>query len=167
MKRDCSRLQRWSPQHGQTFLAIVIFIALFLLAVLGLATDYAQVWAHRQMAQGAADAACQAGATDVFLKGTDPTVSADFPGLDFSWIGSTFDCSAMPNSVPCKYASFNGYAGANVSVSFPSPSDLGVSGIPSAFGTIANPYIKVTVTDPVATYFTKIASSITTVNVKA
>src|SRR5713101_2347470 len=157
----------WSPQQGQAFLIIVIFIAFFLLAVLGLATDYSQVWAHRQMAQGAADAACQAGAADVFLKGTDPTATADFPTLDFSWIdGSTFDCSARPNSVPCMYASFNGYSGSNVSVSFPS-SLPGVSGIPSGFPTIANPYIKVTVTDPVATYFTRIASSIKTINVTA
>src|SRR2546429_8090050 len=58
------------------------------------------------------------------------------------------------------------YAGANVSVSFPA-SLPGVSGIPAGFGTIANPYLKVTVTDPVATYFTRIGSSITTVNVTA
>src|SRR6266566_4865694 len=166
MKRDCSSLRRWSPQQGQTFLVIVILIAFFLLAVLGLATDYSQVWAHRQMAQGAADAACQAGAADVFLKGTDPTASTDFPTLDFSWIGSPFDCSGLPNSVPCKYALFNGYSGSNVSVTFPLSLD-GVSGIPSGFPTIGNPYIKVTVTDPVATYFTRIASSIKTVNVKA
>src|SRR5439155_772870 len=117
MKRGRPSLQRWSTQQGQAFLFIVILIAFFLLAVLGLATDYTQVWAHRQMAQGAADAACEAGAADVFLKGTDPTASTDFPALDFSWIGSSFDCSAKPNSVPCEYASFNGYAGANVSVS--------------------------------------------------
>jgi hypothetical protein len=166
MKGDCSSLRRWSPQQGQAFLIIVILIAFFLLAVLGLATDYSQLWAHRQMAQGAADAACQAGAADMFLKGTDPTAAADFPTLDFSWIGSTFDCSAKPNSVPCMYASFNGYSGSNVSVSFPS-SLPGVSGIPSGFGTVTNPYIKVTVTDPVATYFTRIASSIKTVNVTA
>jgi hypothetical protein len=161
-----SNSRGWSPQQGQAFLIIVIFIAFFLLAVLGLATDYSQVWAHRQMAQGAADAACQAGAADLFLKGTDPTASTDFPGLDFSWIGSSFDCSALPNSVPCKYASFNGYSGSTVSVSFPSTVD-GVSGIPAGFPTIAHPYIKVTVTDPVATYFTRIASSIRTVDVKA
>src|SRR5947209_6343685 len=166
MKRGRPSLQRWSTQQGQAFLFIVILIAFFLLAVLGLATDYTQVWAHRQMAQGAADAACEAGAADVFLKGTDPTASTDFPALDFSWIGSSFDCSAKPNSVPCEYASFNGYAGANVSVSFPA-SLPGVSGIPAGFGTIANPYLKVTVTDPVATYFTRIGSSITTVNVTA
>src|SRR6266849_5157184 len=166
MKGDCSSLRRRSPQQGQAFLIIVILIAFFLLAVLGLATDYSQVWAHRQMAQGAADAACQARAADVFLKGTDPTASTDFPALDFSWIGPSFDCSTKPTSVPCMYASFNGYEGSNVSVSFPS-SLPGVSGIPAGFPTIANPYIKVTVTDPVATYFTRIASSIKTVNVKA
>jgi len=168
MKQDCSSSRRWLPQQGQAFLIIVILIAFFLLAVLGLATDYTQVWAHRQMAQGAADAACQAAVADLFLKGTDPTASTDFPKLDFSWIdGKTFDCSARSSSVPCIYASFNGYSGSNVSVSFPSASDLGVSGIPSGFGTIANPYIKVTVTDPVATYFTRIASFLKTVNVKA
>ena len=166
MKGDCSTSRQPSPQQGQAFLIIVILVAFFLLAVLGLATDYTQVWAHRQMAQGAADAACQAGAADVFLKGTDPTASTDFPGLDFSWIGSTFDCGALPNSVPCKYALFNGYSGSNVSVSFPSTLD-GVSGIPAGFPSVANPYIKVTITDPVDTYFTRIASSIKTVNVKA
>src|SRR2546422_11280813 len=100
MMSFCSSVRPWFRQRGQTFLVIVVFIAVFLLAVLGLATDYSQVWAHRQMAQGAADAACQAGAADVFLKGTDPT--GNIPGVDFSWIdGSTFDCSARPNSVPC------------------------------------------------------------------
>src|SRR5882672_2059178 len=103
MISHCSSLRQWSSQRGQTFLVIVVFIAVFLLAVLGLATDYSQVWAHRQMAQGAADAACQAGAADLFLKGTDPTADTDFPGLNFSWIGSSFDCSAKPGSVPCIY----------------------------------------------------------------
>jgi hypothetical protein len=166
MKCDYSSLRQWSAQRGQTFVIIAVFIALFLLAVLGLATDYTQVWAHRQMAQGAADAACQAGAADVFLKGTDPTATTDFPALDFSWIGSSFNCSVNASSPPCKYASFNGYSGSKVSVSFPS-SLTGVSGIPSGFPTIANPYIKVTITDPVPMYFTKIASSTQTVNVTA
>src|SRR5713101_8004797 len=166
MKGDCSSLRRWSPQQGQAFLIIVILIAFFLLAVLGLATDYSQVWAHRQMAQGAADAACQAAAADVFLKGTDPTASTDFPGLDFTWIGSTFDCSAKPNSVPCQYASANGYSGTKVTVSFPA-SLPGVAAIPPAFGAITNAYVKVSITDPVKMSFTKLASSNTTVNISA
>ena len=85
---------------------IAVFIALFLLAVLGLATDYTQVWAHRQMAQGAADAACQAGAADVFLKGTDPTATTDFPALDFSDCPSRSDLYKVAskfNAVRCEW----------------------------------------------------------------
>src|SRR6266852_3463742 len=119
MKGDCSSLRRWSPQQGQAFLIIVILIAFFLLVVLGLATDYAQIWAHRQMAQGAADAACQAAAADVYLNAVDPAAQGTY-GLDFSWVGSTFNCTGKPNSSPCKYASINGYSGSNVDVSFPS-----------------------------------------------
>src|SRR6266550_6791307 len=120
MKRGRPSLQRWSTQQGQAFLFIVILIAFFLLAALGLATDYTQVWAHRQMAQGAADAACQAAAADLFLKGTDPNFATDFPTFDFSWIGNTYDCSTHTSSSPCKYAAFNGYSGTAVKVEFPS-----------------------------------------------
>jgi len=148
----------WSGQRGQAFLAILILMAILLLVMLGVAADYSQVWAHRQMAQGAADAACQAGAADLFLKGTDPTANTDFPGLDFSWIGTGFNCGAKPNSPPCQYASFNGYTGSNVSVTFP-------VGLPVP--TVANPYIKVTITDPVARSLTKLVSSTTTFNVTA
>src|SRR5204862_6236059 len=105
-------------QRGQSFFIIVVIMAVFLLGVLGLATDYTQIWAHRQMIQGAADAACQAGAADLYLKALDPAAESTY-GLDFSWIGSSFDCSSKPGSPPCRYASLNGYSGANVAVSFP------------------------------------------------
>src|SRR5712691_833076 len=166
MKSPLTGSQRLPSQRGQAFLVIVIFVGVLLLAVMGLATDYAQIWAHRQMAQGAADAACQAAAAYVFLKGTDPTASTDFPGLDFTWIGSTFDCSAKPNSVPCTYASANGYSGSKVTVSFPA-SLPGVPPIPAAYGPIANPYVKVSITDPVPMSFTKLVSSNGTVNISA
>ena len=152
-----SSVQPWSRERGQAFLPIVILIAFFLLGCLGLATDYTQVWAHRQMAQGAADAACQAAVADLFLKGTDPTATTDFPALDFSWIGSSFNCNTKPNTTPCQYAALNGYGGANVSVSFPS-SLPGVSGIPAGFPAVANPYISVKITDPIAMLFTKTVS---------
>lgn len=166
MSYPCANRQRWSSQQGQAFLIIAIFIAFFLLAVLGLATDYTQVWAHRQMAQGAADAACQAGAADLFLFGTDSTATTDFPGLDFSWVGTSFDCSVKPNSPPCRYAALNGYTGSNVSVSFPS-SITGVSGIPSGFPGVTYPYITVQIIDPVGMLFTRVVSSTTTFNVRA
>ncbi len=166
MKNHYKSSRRAFSQRGQAFLVIVVFVAVLLLAVMGLATDYSQLWAHRQMAQGAADAACEAAAADVFLKGTDPTASTDFPKLDFTWIGSTFDCSTKPNTVPCKYASVNGYTGANVSVSFPA-SLPGVTGIPASFGTIPNPYIKIGITDAVPMTFTRLAANSKTVNVYA
>jgi len=156
----------WSSESGQTFVAILLFISALLLVVLGVVTDYSQVWAHRQTAQAAADAACQAAAADVFLYGTDPTASSDFSNLDFSWIGNSFDCSTKAGSAPCKYASFNGYSGSNVNVSFPS-SVPGVSSIPSSFPTVTFPYIKVAVTDPVSMSLTRLVSPNKTFNVKA
>src|SRR5260370_28978046 len=104
MKRHYAQIRRSSPQRGQVFIAIVIFIAIFLLGVLGLATDYAQVWAHRQMAQGAADAACQAAAADVFLNALNPSASGQNGLQSFGWIGSPFDCSTNVSSPPCAYA---------------------------------------------------------------
>src|SRR6267142_4534716 len=112
MKRHYAQIRRPSPQRGQVFIAIVIFIAMFLLAVLGLATDYAQVWAHRQMAQGAADAACQAASADLLLKFQDPTAPSAFPQVNFGWMDSApFDCSTNAGSPPCAYAALNGYSG--------------------------------------------------------
>ncbi len=72
-------------QRGQAFLIVAIFVGIFLLAVMGLATDYAQLWAHRQIAQGAADAACQAGAADLFLQYNSPTPPS---GISYSWFSS-------------------------------------------------------------------------------
>src|SRR5258707_12410976 len=161
MKRHYAQIRRSSPQRGQVFIAIVIFIAMFLLAALGLATDYAQIWAHRQMAQGAADAACQAGAADLFVNAVDPSASGQNGLQSFSWIGgSGFDCSTNTSSPPCRYASLNGYSGSNVSVTFPST----LSGVPSisSFGTIATPYIQVSIADPVPLSFSKMVSSVGT-----
>jgi hypothetical protein len=166
MQTPFTNEQRFASQRGQTFLIIAVFITFFLLAVMGLATDYGQVWAHRQIAQAAADAACEAGAADLFLVGTDPTATTDFPGLDFTWIGSTYDCSAKPNSVPCKYAALNGYSGANVNVTFPA-SLPGVPAIPAGFGSITNPYIRVSIADPVPMLFTKLALANPTFTISA
>src|SRR5438105_15033352 len=86
------RHARQSKQSGQSFVIIVVIMAVFLLGVLGLATDYTQISAHRQMVQGAADAACQAGAADLYLNYANPS-AATTDSLDFSWIGSDHDCS--------------------------------------------------------------------------
>src|ERR1039458_3484585 len=127
MNRHGARSTRRASQRGQSFMIVAIFVALILLAVLGIATDYTQVWAHRQMAQGAADAACQAAAADLYFKYLYPTAPT---GMSYGWIGSSFDCSSNTSSPPCSYAAANGYSGSAVTVSFPS-SLLGVSPIRS------------------------------------
>src|SRR4051812_14006607 len=120
MKIYCANSPHRSSEQGQTFLVIVVFIAAFLLVMLGVAADYAQVWAHRQMVQGAADAACQAGAADIYLQSINDTASGSNGIGSFGWIGSSYDCSTNASSPPCAYAALNGYSGSNVHVSFPS-----------------------------------------------
>src|SRR3982750_3772771 len=134
-----SRAPRICSQRGQSFLVVVVFTALLLLGILGLGTDYAQIWAHRQMAQGAADAACQEAAADVYLNAVDPAAQGSY-GLDFSRGGTAFNCGAKPASAPCRYASLNGYSGPNVAVTFPA-SLAGLPAVPPGFGPIAYPYV--------------------------
>jgi Flp pilus assembly protein TadG len=164
MNREHTNSRRARSQRGQSFLVILIFISVLLLGVMGIVMDYSQIWAHRQMAQGAADAACQAGAADVYLNAIDPAAQGT-NGVDFSYIGTAYNCSTKTTSSPCAYAALNGYSGSNVNVSFPAS----VPGAPSlgGFGTIANPYIQVKINDSVPLSFTKLFSSSTTFTVSA
>lgn len=135
---------------------IAVLILLVCLGMLGVAIDYSQVWAHRQMAQGAADAACQAGAADLFLNAIDPAASGTNGLGSFSWIGAAFDCSTLPNTPPCQYANLNGYSGKAVGVSFPT-SVPNVTALGGPF-TTTNPYIQVTITDQVQMSLTRLLS---------
>jgi Putative Flp pilus-assembly TadE/G-like len=164
------RNSRLASQRGQSFLVIIVFVCLFLMAMLGVATDYTQIWAHRQIAQVAADAACQAGAADLFVDAVDSAAPGTGGLASFSWIPSTagtgaFNCSTNTNSPPCKYASLNGYSGSSVSVSFPS-SLPGVSALPSSLSTPV-PYIQVTVTDSVPMQFTQLVTNNPTASISA
>ncbi len=152
-------------EHGQTLIPIIVMIGLFLLGMLGVAMDYSQLWAHRQMAQAAADASCQAGAADLYLNATDPSVSNTGGLGSFGWIGSGFDCNTGASTPPCRYASFNGYTGAHVAVSFPATLP-GVAPLPPSLAT-QFPYIKVTVSDAVPMSFTQLVSSNPTVTITA
>src|SRR5690348_8610567 len=152
-------------EQGQTLIPIMIMIGLFLLAILGVAVDYSQLWARRQMAQAAADAACQAGAADLYLFATDPATSG-LDGLEsFSFIGSAYDCGTSANNPPCQYAALNGYTGKNVQVSFPG-SVPGVAPLPPALST-PFPYIQVKVTDSVPLSFTRLVTSNSAVTISA
>jgi hypothetical protein len=165
MKLPKRRPPHMHPESGQSALLIFLFIFVLLLGMLGFATDYAQLFARRQMAQAAADAACQAGAYDLFIKQTN----SSYP-LDYSWIPATagtgaFDCSTNSGSPPCVYASRNGFSGSKVAVSFPSSVPGHTLG---GFGTVTIPYIQVTITEPVSTSFSRLfQASVTSVNTGA
>jgi hypothetical protein len=149
--------RRRASESGQAAAVVLIVLAVFLLGVLGLVTDYAQIWAHRQMAQSAADAACQAGAGDLFLNYENASGASGSYGLDFSWIGKAFTCSSSSGNSVCTYASINGNPGNSVSATFPSSF---AGGPPlTGFGVIANPYIKVDVTENVPFTFSRFLHS--------
>ena len=155
-----------ASERGQTLIPIFVFISLFLLAILGVAADYTQLWAYRQMAQGAADAVCEVGAADLYINAINPTAGG-LNGLgSFAWIGNPFNCSTNTSTSVCRYAALNGYTtGANINVTFPS-SLPGVASLPAPLST-AHPYLEVTITDPVPMSFTRMVGGATTVTVKA
>ena len=64
-------------ESGQALLLVIVSLSLFVLGALGLAIDGAQLYAHRQMAQTAADAAAQAGIMSIF-DGTNATAPNPF-----------------------------------------------------------------------------------------
>ena len=125
-------------EAGQAILLVIVALSLFVIAALGLALDGGQMYAHRQMAQTAADAAAQATLLSVF-SGTNATSSHPFA------TGSppaSFTCAIGDLRTPCAYASLNGFGGTSadtVTVDFPTA----VNGV-----TLANtpiPAVRVTV----------------------
>jgi hypothetical protein len=94
-------------------------MSLFLFAALGLAIDGGQMFAQRQMAQAAADAAAQAGIMSI-LRGTNISSSNPF-GTGTPPIASSA-CTTADARTPCVYARYNGFGGTaadTVTLSFP------------------------------------------------
>src|ERR1700746_239834 len=161
------RRQTSNRQAGQTTTIVALVMGLFLLGLAGFAVDVSNWWLHRQMAQGAADAACTAGVMDMLSTASTGVTSGSFPA------GSppaTFNCSASTGTAACQYAALNGYntggllanqASNDVQVSFPSslPGLLTCSAtnpppcVPAP-ARVANPFILANVTDRVPTTFT-------------
>src|SRR5215469_9015724 len=156
--RFISRARRRSDsQNGQTNILVLLALGIFFIGFLGFAVDFSNMWLHRQMAQGAADAACQAGAMDLLVNATNGSTLGGFGSPP-----AAFDCAKNPTSAVCKYAVLNGYPsaalvagkpGSLVTVAFPSS----VSGVTAPPGTIApTPFIQVTVRDRASVYFSSL-----------
>ena len=172
---SCFR-QRRAREGGQTITLLLLALGLFLLGAVGLAVDISNWWFHRQMAQGAADAACTAGIMDMLVNAQEGTSFGGFPSplADYA-------CSARPGSAPCAYANLNGYNGNgriagqasnDVYINFPaSVSGSGLKqcsptvGPPCIPASLANPFLVVNVIDRVPTTFTGLLSGSTTTDV--
>jgi hypothetical protein len=106
-------------RDGQAIILVVLAMSIFLIAALGLAVDGAQMYAQRQMAQAAADAAAQAGIMSIF-SGTNSTSAYPF-GTGATPIASSV-CTTTDGRTPCVYARDNGFGGTaadTVTLSFP------------------------------------------------
>lgn len=109
-------VRRVREEEGQAIILVALAMSIFLVGAVGLAIDGAHLYAQRQMAQSAADAAAQAGIMSIF----DNTYNQAGNPAAFS-TGSTFTCGATDARTPCAYAILNGFNTANdtVTVSFP------------------------------------------------
>jgi hypothetical protein len=158
--------QRRAKEGGQSTVLVLLGLSIFLLGAVGLAVDVSNWWFHRQMAQGAADAACTAGVMDLLVSAQGGTWNNAFTP------GTAFDCTAggIPGASPCAYAALNGYNSVNsvggnlVSVSFP-PSVPGVTPPPTSIAPVA--FIRADVLDHVRTNFTGLLSGSSTQDVRA
>ena len=164
--KNRSRVQRGRHEAGQASIFVVLMLSLFLLAVLAFAVDYTNIWFQRQQAQTAADAACQAGAMDVYQS----VSGAAMPNMGFA-VGTAGDCNAYgsPGPIMCWYAAkngFNGYTGGAADVSWTFPGSVsGVTSPPSS--SVPYPFLQVNVSLPVKTYFSTMLTGNQTQQVSA
>ncbi len=83
-------------ERGQAVILVVFSMSIFVFGALGMAIDGSQLYAQRQMAQAAADAAAQAGIVTIFNGSTA--------------IGTTaYYCTAADTTSPCTYAAKNNF----------------------------------------------------------
>lgn len=132
-------IRKKKGEAGQAILLVVVAMSVFLLGAVGLAIDGSHLYAQRQLAQAAADAAAQAGIMSMF-NGTNTTGTHQFTATT----GSSFTCTTT-DPTPCYYAQKNGFdpASDTITVSFPTAATAGLSSIPTV--TFEDPVIQVTV----------------------
>jgi hypothetical protein len=155
--------QEWSGESGQAAVSLVLLLGMFLLGTMGFAVDLTNAWFHRQNAQTATDAACEAGAMDlVYAAAGEALSTANFTA------GTASDCVSSSTATMCKYAAKNGYSGTGLvtnapsnSVSWTFPST--VTGVNAGGGT--NSFLKVTTSENVPTYFMRMVSAKKVLNI--
>ncbi|MHB8389617.1 MAG: pilus assembly protein TadG-related protein [Acidobacteriaceae bacterium] len=133
--------------------SLLLMLTLFLLAMVGFAVDLTNLWFHRQAAQTAADAACEAGALDMAGLASGMAL----PTMGFT-PGIGGDCTAGAGTI-CFYANANGYNGAGFSAGSASNSvtwsfPASVSGtVTPPISITSYPFLQVMVAENVKTHF--------------
>ena len=173
MKIGCLRRTHIrDAEAGQAMLWTIVGMSVFLLGAMAFAVDLSYLWFDRQSAQTAADAACTAGAMDLLVDATNGTTTMG----GFTAGAGAFDCTPTSTSSPCKYANLNGFnssldqatanagtIGNNVHVDFPA----NVPGITTPPAVVApTPFMKVTVTSNVPTFFARMLGNLTKQSVR-
>lgn len=109
-----------NSRDGQAIVLIVVATGIFMIGALGLGIDVGQMYAQKQMAQAAADAAVSAGILSI-MKGTNATATYTF-GTGTPPLAS-YTCTTTDGRTPCVYARNNGFgatASDTVTLSYPS-----------------------------------------------
>lgn len=150
-----------NKEKGQALILVLVALSLFLIGAIGLAIDGSHLYAQRQMAQNAADAAAQAAIMSIFGH-TNTTAAHPFdPG------GGGFMCATDDQRTPCVYAASNGFASPDrITLDFPTS----VASVPGIGPTVRYPYpfARATVTRSVKTTLMQfLGSSATTVSALA
>jgi len=164
--------RRKHRESGQVMLFVVLGLGTFLIGAMAFAIDMSHLWFQRQAAQTASDAACAAGAMDLLVDATnDITNQGGFTA------GTAFDCNTNGTYSPCQYANLNGFGssltqstatsgtlGNNVYVDFPAT----VPGVATPPTTVAaTPFMRVTVTNNIPTFFAGMLRGATRQTVRA
>lgn len=106
------RSTRKRTKEGQATLLVLVALALFLLAGIGLTLDVSQLYAQRQLAQNAADAAALAAIMSLYnATNTGANTFGNIPTGGGN--PARFTCGASDNHTPCYYARQNGFDPAN------------------------------------------------------
>jgi hypothetical protein len=145
--------RRRKSQSGQAILIVVLATSIFLLGAVGFAIDGSHLYAQRQMAQAAADAAAQAGVLSIFNGSNALGIHGFSCPSTPSDSTPCFTCAASDARTPCYYAqTMNGFnlAADVVKVWFPTAAGVGVSsGVLSGSDPVN--LLKVTIERPVNT----------------
>jgi hypothetical protein len=155
LKRPATTFGR---EDGQAVILVVVAMSILLIGALGLAIDGGQMYAQRQMAQAAADAAAQAGIMSMFF-GTNAT--STYP---FGTTTASSTCTTTDLRTPCVYARDNGFGGTaadTVTLSYPAT----VSGV--TLSSVAIPALTVSVQRTLNTGLIRMVGGAATSSIRA